>query len=478
MFLYLVILPRYRFSKNQEYMKQQLILFVGAFLYCGCQTEEIPISENRKQHVRQVTKVSFSTFKRQTGKADFKTTFALPENSNTFVARRSSDSYTPEDFIVDTEQITQTIAGGKTSYSFPLTPKQGEKENSRFYLVVYDKAENWLDMVIESDVSFDATGNPEETGYREIYASAARGTGCTTVFTWTIKCNRKGKCAEGVCDRCSQCLRTNSHRICGGKDREDYYDGEWTKPGEPGGGGGFNPDPDSNPDPEEEETIVTLPILLDNPKNCEDLKRKSDNITFSEKMAELKAKASSQNFESAYAMYQNPAEGLTFSPEATGSAENFDVELTLNMSSTQVPTNAIGFIHCHLDNGSTFKVFSFSDMIALAYVASVSTRPTSELGIFVTTASGTFALKVNNKIALKDNLLWMQAAKKGYESGFAKEVKKEHTTDKQVLGLLKFIKNEFKDRALGIDLYKQDSDGTWEKLELSSNEKTVKSKKC
>lgn len=331
-------------------------------------------------------------------------------------------------------------------------------------------------MVIQSDVFIDADGNPNETGFREIYASAARGTGCTTVFTWVIKCNRKGKCADGVCDRCSICLKAGSERICG-NDKEDYLDGGWTKPLQPDTGGGGSPNPETDSD---EETVVNLPIqtiiLRNDP--CKDLKEKSENVSFKEKMEELKGKAATQNFESAYAMYQNPAEGLSFSPEATGSVNEPAVELTLNMSSTQTPTNAIGFIHCHLDNGRTFKVFSFTDIIALAYVASVSTRPTSELGIFVTTASGTFALKVNDRIALKNNLLWMQMAQKSYEKEFAEKVDKDHPLDKQVLGLLRFMKKAFKDRTLGIDLYQQDSNGTWEKLELSNNEKNVNSKKC
>lgn len=460
---------------RRKFKHLSYFLSTGIFLFLGCQTEEIPVTEDWQKPIRRARKVSFSTFKQLTGLSDFDTTFTLSKGEG-LSTRRTNESYTPEDFIVDTDQIIQTISGGKTSYAFLITPKNREKEDSRFYLIVYDKEGSWLDMVIQSDVFIDADGNPNETGFREIYASAARGTGCTTVFTWVIKCNRKGKCADGVCDRCSICLKAGSERICG-NDKEDYLDGGWTKPLQPDTGGGGSPNPETDSD---EETVVNLPIqtiiLRNDP--CKDLKEKSENVSFKEKMEELKGKAATQNFESAYAMYQNPAEGLSFSPEATGSVNEPAVELTLNMSSTQTPTNAIGFIHCHLDNGRTFKVFSFTDIIALAYVASVSTRPTSELGIFVTTASGTFALKVNDRIALKNNLLWMQMAQKSYEKEFAEKVDKDHPLDKQVLGLLRFMKKAFKDRTLGIDLYQQDSNGTWEKLELSNNEKNVNSKKC
>lgn len=460
---------------RRKFKNLSYFLSTGIFLFLGCQTEEIPVTENRQKPIRRATKVSFSTFKQLTGLSDFNTTFTLSKSKG-LLTRRTNESYTPEDFIVDTDQIIQTISGGKTSYTFLMTPKYEEKENSRFYLIVYDKQGSWLDMVIQSDIFIDADGNPNETGFREIYASAARGTGCTTVFTWVIKCNRKGKCADGVCDRCSICLKAGSERICG-NDKEDYLDGGWTKPLQPDTGGGGSPNPETDSD---EETVVNLPIqtiiLRNDP--CKDLKDKSENISFKEKMEELKGKAATQNFESAYAMYQNPADGLSFSPEAIGTVNEPAVELTLNMSSTQTPTNAIGFIHCHLDNGRTFKVFSFTDMIALAYVASVSTRPTSELGIFVVTASGTFALKVNDRIALKNNLLRMQMAQKSYEADYAKYVKKNDPINEQILGLLKFIKKEFKDTIMGIDMYRQTSDGDWEKLELSNNEKTVKSKKC
>jgi hypothetical protein len=368
---------------RRKFKHLSYFLSTGIFLFLGCQTEEIPVTEDWQKPIRRATKVSFSTFKQLTGLSDFDTTFTLSKGEG-LSTRRTNESYTPEDFIVDTDQIIQTISGGKTSYAFLMTPQNEEKENSRFYLIVYDKQGSWLDMVIQSDIFIDADGNPNETGFREIYASAARGTGCTTVFTWVIKCNRKGKCADGVCDRCSICLKAGSERICG-NDKEDYLDGGWTKPLQPNGGGGGSPNPETDSD---EETVVNLPIqtiiLRNDP--CKDLKDKSENISFKEKMEELKGKAATQNFESAYAMYQNPAEGLSFSPEATGTVNEPAVELTLNMSSTQTPTNAIGFIHCHLDNGTTFKVFSFTDIIALAYVASVSTRPTSELGIFVTTA--------------------------------------------------------------------------------------------
>lgn len=219
-------------------------------------------------------------------------------------------------------------------------------------------------------------------------------------------------------------------------------------------------------------------------KNCADLKNKSQNANFQAKMAELKTKAGTQNFESAYSLYQspvangqNPSTGLTFSNEATGNSTNPEVGLTLDQTSTQTSTNAIGFIHCHLDNGTTFKVFSFTDIIALAKVAEGSTRPTQELAVYLTTASGTFALKINSETTLTDNITRMILTQSGYERDFKNHVNTTQSLNEQILGFLNFIKEEFPN-GLGVDLYQQDTSGDWEKLELTSGGTQIKRKKC
>lgn len=211
---------------------------------------------------------------------------------------------------------------------------------------------------------------------------------------------------------------------------------------------------------------------------CTELKNKSADANFDAKMNELKAKAASQNFESAYALYQNAGEGLLFSGEATGSATAPEVSLALGQSSTQAAINCIGFMHCHLDNGTTFSVFSFSDIIALATIATISTRPTSELVLYVTTANGTFALKVNDKVALKNNLQRMELGANGYEIRFDQFVKKTDSVEKQTLGFLNFIEDQFSDIGLGAELYQQDNNGDWEKLKLNNSGKKINRTKC
>ncbi|TPD68257.1 hypothetical protein [Flavobacterium microcysteis] len=336
-------------------MKQQLepslyILICGIFLFLGCQTDQIPIPENKQQNSEQITNVSFSTFKRLTGLADFKTTFKLPENSEDFVALRSSEGNAPDDFIVDTDHITQTVAYGKTAYSFRITPKEGEKEDRRFYLIVYDKKGNWLDMIIESTFSIDAAGNPKETGYKEIYASAGRGTGCGTIFTWVINCNGRGKCADGTCDLCSQCLKTSSERVCG-KDEEGHDDGGFTKPIQPGDGGGGAPNP-------EDEVIVALPILQNPKKECNKVKKLAEDVLFRQKMNNL-LQATEYRFEKIFTAYENP--DLNSQPP---SLFKF-IEMNGTISKPQVEygyfNTLLGTMHSHYN--SLLSVYSVDDLV-------------------------------------------------------------------------------------------------------------------
>ena len=61
-------------------------------------------------------------------------------------------------------------------------------------------------------------------------------------------------------------------------------------------------------------------------------------------------------------------------------------------------------MHCHLNSTNpalkTLTVFSLTDFVAYATLVENSTVDVSELGIFVTTNRGTFALKLTDKQAI------------------------------------------------------------------------------
>jgi hypothetical protein len=216
------------------------------------------------------------------------------------------------------------------------------------------------------------------------------------------------------------------------------------------------------------------------PHNCEELAVKSANANFSPKMAELKAKAGSQNFESAYGIYDGVG-GLSFSDEFRGSSDIPEVEISTTVSASQSNSNLIGFMHCHLNNGTTYKVFSFADLCAFGLVAKMSTRATKELCLYVTTASGTFALKVRDRAQLKsiyENK--MKPFSQGYEREFQKYLDLNDSVDEQIVGLLNFIDQNFPPETggLGIDLYQQNEEGNWERLKLTNSGKSINRKPC
>lgn len=243
-------------------------------------------------------------------------------------------------------------------------------------------------------------------------------------------------------------------------------------------GGGTGPSGDDGPEP---EPIITTPIIIEAPNiPCVDLVAKDQNEELQEKLIDLKSKAATQTVESAYALYQNASLGLRFSNEKSGNtntAGGAEVELKTNFSTTESPANCIGFIHCHLDNGKTFKVFSYSDLLAMAKVVSGSTRPTQEFAIYVVTASGTFAIKVRDRNLLINKLNLLQILSDTNERSFKREVKNSDTVEQQKLGLLKFMKNTIRD--IGVDIYEKDQiSGNWAKLVLNENETDVIKQNC
>jgi hypothetical protein len=210
---------------------------------------------------------------------------------------------------------------------------------------------------------------------------------------------------------------------------------------------------------------------------CNDLATKDANPDFINYMNDLKTRAASQNFESAYTMFQNASLGLQFSTRFDGTPAYPEVNIGVGFSSTSADLNSIGAIHCHLDNGTTYKIFSFSDIIALAEFASISTRPTAEFGIYVVTSSGTFCIKIKNKIQLKDRKNIMIATEGLYDEKLERFVKKSKPVDEQVLGFLRFLKEEKFNQS--IELFEKDeTTNQWNKLELTPNGKEINPTTC
>ncbi len=461
----------------KQFKRTPYFLVSGIFLFLSCQTEEIPVTENRQKQTRQVTKVSFSTFKKQTGLVDFKTTFEIPKSSNGAILQRKNNGYTPADFIIDTKEITQTIAGEKTSYVFPITPVKGEIEDKRFYLVVYNKDGKWLEMIIQADYSVDKDGDVSQSGFKEIYASSARGLGCTIIYSWVLKCNGKGECAGGVCDKCSICLRGFADRICPPINKQDYYDGGFTKPDGNGGGGGGgssnpNPNPETNPNPDPDpEVIIELP--LPHPRDsepCKELKKLSESNHYAPTIRYLKGKADGGiEFGWAFKYFEN---NTTFESPRVMESDPRD-RTKLDFSNFR-GIEWLGAFHNHTEPTSTRAVQMFSpgdvewlllkgSKIHLATIRNTPHPNFSELFVGLVVKDGVYVLKIKN---------WTKFSRLINNSVFEdfkeklKDLNRIDTPDaskeKHEITFLKML-TEFD---LGVGLYEQDEQGKWNELIL------------
>lgn len=454
-------------------------LVSGIFLFLSCQTEEIPVTENRQKQTRQVTKVSFSTFKKQTGLVDFKTTFEIPKSSNGAISQRKNNGYTPADFIIDTKEITQTIAGEKTSYVFPITPVKGEIEDKRFYLVVYNKDGKWLEMIIQADYSVDKDGDPSQTGFKEIYASSARGLGCTIIYSWVLKCNGRGDCESGVCDKCSICLRGFADRICPPISKEDYLDGGFTKPGGNGGGGGGssnpNPNPETNPNPDP-EVIIELPLpLLPDPRNndpCKELNEMMRNTNIKESYTGPNGLQSKVGESREYGFAFKRKTGYdSIQPIPPDYYRPNILNMDAFVGGTYYGAN---HIHSNPVNTEVYPMFPAPDLLVLFKFAALydwdGLAPRSRnYALFVltlTVPSGTYAIKIKSflKIAavMGDANKYIKLKRK-IENRF-KDAGKLNT-DKLIKALLATM-NEFD---VGVGLYEAEADfSNWKELTLSN----------
>ncbi len=138
-------------------------------------------------------------------------TISIPKNPGT--AQRNADgSYEMSDFIIDMEVIKKTVIDEKTTYTFSIMPKV-VTSTSDFNLIVYNNGSGWNYVIMELIRNPETSGKFQGTA-NELYSSAARGSGCFTVFVEYRHCTGTGECASGVCDNCSLCVDYDSLNFC------------------------------------------------------------------------------------------------------------------------------------------------------------------------------------------------------------------------------------------------------------------------
>ncbi|WP_034673897.1 hypothetical protein [Chryseobacterium formosense] len=210
---------------------------------------------------------------------------------------------------------------------------------------------------------------------------------------------------------------------------------------------------------------------------CGDLTIKGENTEFQSKMLELKQDANGLA-EAGITMYNdNPNYGnKTFG----GVDSNGNSFVKLDFDWNRAP-NITGFMHCHLNIMSipslrTLSVFSMTDFYALAQLVENSTAPTHELGMYVTSERGTFAIKLTNKQAIIDFANYIKNNEEYVNIIFEKDIKYNMTKKQQIKGLLKLIKDS--GVGAGIDLYESDANfKNWKKHYLDEND-DLKTSNC
>lgn len=221
-------------------------------------------------------------------------------------------------------------------------------------------------------------------------------------------------------------------------------------------------------------TIPTLPNLADDP--CISLKAKSNLPEFQNKMAELSEDAKGLA-EAGIVTYNSLP---TYSDKAYGGVDsNGSSFVKLNVDWNRAP-NITGFMHCHLNiltvpTLRTLTVFSMSDFVALAQLVENSSAPIHELGMYVTSERGTFAIKLTDIQAIIDFANYIKSNEKDVGKYFEKAITWDMPKQEQIKGLLKLIKNN---NGAGIELYESDSNfKNWKRHYLDENNK-LKTVKC
>ncbi|GEM_PF-4123347 len=210
---------------------------------------------------------------------------------------------------------------------------------------------------------------------------------------------------------------------------------------------------------------------------CENLKSKESNTDFNSKMQELKQDANGLTEAGMVTYNNNPAYGNKAYGGVDSNGYSF-VKLEVDWSREAKIT---GFMHCHLNNIDipelrTLTVFSMSDFIALSQLVQNSQASIKDMGMYVTSNRGTFAIKLTNRQAMIDFANYIINNEKVVDKIYKEDIDVNMSKKQQIKGLLNLIKKS--NVGTGIELYESDSNfKNWKKHYLDENNK-VKTEKC
>ena len=324
------------------------------------------------------------------------------------------------------------------------------------------------------------------SGFNRVYEQTTNSDDC---YGYVSMCNYGGS-EHPAGANCTRTYVVRVKVICAGPSTgggngndDDFWDGNsggnndglGYPYGYAGGGGGPS---DTQLTPLEQlhniDDVVTSPIkgaFLNAPAKtpCTDLYLKSTNLDFKQKMQELAIDANGVAEAGNVTYNDAPKYG---NKKYGGLDSNGNSMVALEWDNTRA-SQTTGFMHCHLNSTNpalkTLTVFSLTDFVAYATLVQNSSVDVTELGIYVTTDRGTFALKLTDKQAIINLSNYIKNDPNGSVfKDFEKKVKFNESKNKQIKGLLNFFNQS--GSGTGIELYERDDNNQdWKKKSLNIN---------
>ena len=439
-----------------------LVCFLIILSSCEAEREFIDNAEDGKNLKRQIT---FGQFKNEIGQPRFSKKFSLATNAN---ARSITD------FEVDTT-LVKSLESNYIVYSMNLEPKFEVSDDKFYNLVVYkDYSNEVVKQIVEYSPQnaifpandFEISNFFQSTSTEVIFSSRSSVEPICTEVVTVDRCN----CANHTvaeCGGCSQGFRPVTELVIvpcstGGGTEPDplpdpYYPDETGDTGA-GNGGAVSVDP-------------VLPTK--NKDNCNDLKSKSLNQDFKDKMNELKNDANGA-VEKAFLTFANNPK---YSTKYSGTPQD--------PSGIQMPipsrTDCTGYMHCHLNDPAkkNFAIFSPDDFIAHNTLFGTSNQLLTNNSMFVINeiqgTTNIYAIKITNKAKFDTMASQIEVFYKKYGKEWKDKIDYKTTPAKQVNQFLKLMKDNGWDDCF--ELYQSDANyQNWEQLTLNSSNNTIKIK--
>jgi hypothetical protein len=440
-----------------------MVCFLKISSSCEAEKEFLETSNEGNDLRREL---SFKQFKNEIGQPQFskKLTFSANVNARTMV-----------DFEIDTT-LVKSLESNYIVYSMKLDPKFEVSDNKFYNLIVFkDNTDEIVKQIIEFLPQTEISGETEAEIYNYLQNATKELIYSSKMMTTSPICvevvyNDRCYCVNHLAGECNGCpagfrpVAQLNIIPCPSYGSEPPPIPTPNIPGNPypgesgsGGDGGISAEP-------------VLPTT--NKDNCNDLKTKSFNQDFKNKMNELKTDASGES-EKAYVMFNGDPK---YSPKYSGTLQNPSA-IQIQMHNR---VDCIGFMHCHMNNSNTvnavnYAVFTLDDFVTFRdlvnNIDASNPTPLEKLTMYVTSDKGTYAIKITDYTKFND---FVEAIIKDYYRFmpyYYNSIKLSDPPQTQINEFLKMLKKE--NRLDGLELYKCDANyQNWEQLILDANNDT------